>query len=147
MGAVLSFFTCLPCVETHPRGDDISNSSWGNGLLAFMEINTSTSEAQEHQVQATAVPLSVISGFLLSLQLLLPLKNAIRLSMPRASPCSTKQPHSGPTLQGSGTVESRVCLLDCCLVYGSPSRAQAHVWFLGTWLLRSFQTWYYNIFD
>lgn len=37
---------CLPCVEPHPRGDDISNSSWRDGLLAFMEINTSTSQSR-----------------------------------------------------------------------------------------------------
>ena len=127
-------FTCLPCVEMHPRGDDISNSSWGSELLAFMEINTSTSEEQEHQVQATAVPLPVVSGFLLSLQLLLPLKNAIRLPMPRASSCSANKTAFRPHVAGFGdlSVESCTCPPDCCLAFASTCRPQACVWFLGS---------------
>lgn len=45
-GCLLLHSICLPCVEPHPRGDDISNSSWRDGLLAFMEINTSTSQSR-----------------------------------------------------------------------------------------------------
>lgn len=130
VGAVLSFFTCLPCVEMHPRGDDISNSSWGNGLLAFMEINTSISEAQEHQVQATAVPLSVVSGFL-SLQLLLPLKNAIRLSMPRASPCSAKQNCIQAPLcrvQGLWRVVSAFLIVAWCVDFPAEPRLTCGSW-------------------
>lgn len=125
---------CLPCIELHPKGDDISNSSWGNGLLAFMEINTSTSEEQEHQVQATAVPLSVVSGFLLSLQFLLPLKNTIPLPMPRASSCSAKEAAFRPHIAGFGDlcVESRICPPSSCLASVSTCRAQACVQLLGS---------------
>lgn len=128
-GCLFLPFICLPCVEPHPGGDDISNSSWGNGLLAFMEINTSTSEEQAHQVQATAVPLSAVSGFLLSLQLVLPLKTT-----PAPFRCQKQAPALlrtalRPHVAGLGDlrVESPICLPDCCLANASTCRVQAHM--------------------
>lgn len=95
-----------------------------------MEINTSASGDQEHQVQATAVPLSVVSEFLLSLQLLLPLKNASPLPMPRASSGSAREAALRPHVAGFGDlrVESPICPTDCCLANSSTCRAHISPW-------------------
>lgn len=71
--------------------------------------------------------MSVVSGFLLSLQLLLPLKSAVPLPVPRAGS------HSANTLQGLGTYVWRVP--SALLIVAGKSihlQSQAYVQFLGS---------------
>lgn len=129
----------IPLVLNHIQGKmTLSNSSWRDGLLTFMKINTSTwktgTPSSVHSCP-TICRLRVASFFAVY-------PPPQKLQPP--PPFSAKNKlHPGPALQGLGTWVREECHRSTCFLLGRRvfCRAQATVYYLGPGLLLSFTAW------
>lgn len=103
-GCLLLHSICLPCVEPHPKEDDISNSSWRDGLLAFMEINTSTSQSRNTKFSPQLSRYLSLQGFLFLCSFSSPseLQPPTPFSAKNKLPPCTSNDTRAPTLQDLG---------------------------------------------